>query len=198
LKIADCEDGSFRHCGLIEATIAGGQRPAVEAERPFRQDMLSLMPPRRVVSRLSALVFAGTPGRLSVEVANPCHVMSVNPYQSPEENAKTPASPNRGPESRTRWHARPQHTVAIFTGLVQQGICLLIAALVLDQGETLQLTLLGVIACWIATLIIMIRRPQNPTNLDMFVIKYGIWPAFVGVFALLSVLNAMHIPWPPL
>jgi len=57
--------------------------------------------------------------------------------------------------------------------LLQQGICLILALLVLDGGITLNATVIALIAYWIAVFLIVSRRVHTPTRNDLFFVRYG-------------------------
>jgi hypothetical protein len=77
---------------------------------------------------------------------------------------------------------------AIAFAFAQQAAVLIIAGLILDGGHILRLCAIAVVASWVATAVILIRRNQ-PTNLDWAIIKYGFWPSILLVLVLGAVLD---------
>jgi hypothetical protein len=67
--------------------------------------------------------------------------------------------------------------------LLQQGICVILAALALDLGETWHATVIALLAYWISTGLIVASRPDATTRTDLYFVRYGflvIW-AFVVI-----------------
>ena len=73
--------------------------------------------------------------------------------------------------------------------VVQQLICVFIAALVLDLGIFWHATWVAVLAYWLAVAVIVARRPETPTRGDIFFVRY----CFLAVWIL--VLIAGPIIW---
>jgi len=66
---------------------------------------------------------------------------------------------------------------AFWSALVQTGIIIALSALVLDFGETLRVNLVAVLLFWGWILIVMMyRRPDKPTEMDLWLIRWGILP----------------------
>jgi hypothetical protein len=83
------------------------------------------------------------------------------------------------------------HSQAIVFAVAQQAILLFFAATILDGGQILRLCTLAAIVSWVPSLLIMLRRPKEPTHADLGIIKYGFWPALLIVFVVASLLNAI-------
>jgi hypothetical protein len=66
---------------------------------------------------------------------------------------------------------------------------LVLAALILDGGHVFCLCAAGAIASWVCNLVILLRRPQHPTNFDRALVKYGFWPATMLVSVLAPLLG---------
>ncbi|MHB1037969.1 MAG: hypothetical protein ACYC35_26370 [Pirellulales bacterium] len=78
--------------------------------------------------------------------------------------------------------ARQKYADAIVTALVQHAIVLIFSALILDGGVLLRFCTIAVVASWICTLVILVRRPRQPTDCDIVLVKFGFWPAMCLVF----------------
>jgi hypothetical protein len=61
--------------------------------------------------------------------------------------------------------------------MAQQTPLFVLAALLLDGGYALRVCTIAAAVSWAATLLIMLRRPKHPTNVDLAVVAYGFWPA---------------------
>ena len=79
------------------------------------------------------------------------------------------------------------HSIVI--ALVQSALTILLAALMLDFGETLRLSLVAIPLFWGWIFVAMYRRPDRPTTTDLIVIRWGTIP-FVICFVL-----AVRIVW---
>ncbi len=79
------------------------------------------------------------------------------------------------------WQFSPDHAeggLAVYgppmkTALLFQGIFLILAALVLDMGETWNATLVAMLAYWMPAGLIMARRLDRPTRIDLFFVRWG-------------------------
>jgi hypothetical protein len=83
-----------------------------------------------------------------------------------------------------------EYQSALAVAAAQQAIILLLAALILDGGVVLRFCTIAAIASWICTLMIMLRRPKQPTILDLGIVKYGFWPAMFLVTVIGFVINS--------
>jgi hypothetical protein len=76
------------------------------------------------------------------------------------------------------------HPEALAVAAGQQAIVLLLAGLfrmALGNDALLGFCLIAAIASWICTLIVLRRRPKQPTAVDLAIIEYGFWPALLLV-----------------
>jgi hypothetical protein len=112
--------------------------------------------------------------------------MDVNPYQSPVAPPGPDGSP---PPGRPRPSSFGGYGEAIVVALVQQGIVLLLAALMLDFGYTLRLCTVAAAAAWSCVLVVMLLRPTAPTTLYLIIVKYSFWPALVATFAVVVLVR---------
>ena len=65
--------------------------------------------------------------------------------------------------------------------LLQQGIVVILALLMLDGGYTLNATIIAIVAYWLAFGIIVVRRPGLPTRGDIRLVRYGFLLIFFTV-----------------
>ena len=77
---------------------------------------------------------------------------------------------------------------ALVVAVTQQAVILTLAALILDGGHILRICVLAAVASWLCTLLIMLRRPKQPTTVDLAIIKYGFWPAIPIVLTVGSIV----------
>ena len=61
----------------------------------------------------------------------------------------------------------------IKSALVQQGIILILALLLLDGGLTFNMAVIAVVAYWLAFGILVFRRASSPTKGDVLLVRYG-------------------------
>ncbi len=84
----------------------------------------------------------------------------------------------------------PAYRPAIKTALLQQGIVLILAALVLDMGETFHAAVIAVVAYWLAFVVVVFRRASCPTRGDLLFVRYGFLLIFVSVLTITYVRAA--------
>ena len=65
----------------------------------------------------------------------------------------------------------------ITAAVAQQVIILFLASMILDCGQMLRFFTVSATGAWAFNLLILIRRPRSPTQVDLHVIKYGLWLA---------------------
>jgi hypothetical protein len=65
---------------------------------------------------------------------------------------------------------------AVKVSLVLHVVCLSVSGLLLDDGQLAQWCGVSLVAYWSAYTVIAVRRPQTPTKLDLFLIRWG-YPA---------------------
>jgi hypothetical protein len=63
---------------------------------------------------------------------------------------------------------------AFLRALLLQAGLLVLSALVLDFGETLRGVCVSSLAFWAGTIIVLLRRPSNPTRGDLFYLRWGL------------------------
>ncbi len=78
---------------------------------------------------------------------------------------------------------------AFHWSIVQQGILVLLAALILDGGIIFQRVLVATIAFWCFVLVLLIRRRTQPTSGDILFIEFGCWPLIVIAVVIITVLE---------
>lgn len=50
---------------------------------------------------------------------------------------------------------------------------------VLDMGQTNRACEVAMLCQWITNMLVVLRRPQTPTSLDLIIIRYGFVPIFL-------------------
>ena len=70
----------------------------------------------------------------------------------------------------------------IMIALVWQAILGVLSMAILDTGRTAIICLIAVIAFWSGISIMIIRRPKNPSKLDLLLIRAGFLPTAVATF----------------
>jgi hypothetical protein len=75
------------------------------------------------------------------------------------------------------------------SALVQQVLILVLAGMILDGGDILQICVAALLAFWCGVAVIRWRRPQAPTRLDLILIE--------GSYVVLCVVAffAVHFAW---
>lgn len=111
--------------------------------------------------------------------------MTTNPYESP----KADCAPQRTGAPRPNWmnYSNKYHG-AFRVGLTIQMSLAALTALVLDLGFMHRAFWVAVVCQWAMAWMILFRRPTNPTQLDLAIVRYGIIPLFAAVAGLGPVL----------
>jgi len=104
--------------------------------------------------------------------------MDVNPYQSP---TPSPTPHGSSPPGHPRPSDRGGYGQAIVLALIQQGVVLGFAALLLDGGYFLRRCTVAALMFWVCALAIILLRPKTPSAFRLLVVKYGFWFALVLV-----------------
>ncbi|MHC4178435.1 MAG: hypothetical protein ACYSWU_13060 [Planctomycetota bacterium] len=111
----------------------------------------------------------------------------INPYESPRHVSTEGTADKRDGNLQEGVPARAWRTRDFVIALVLQGLLLIFAALLLDGGFLLRLSLMAVITHWIAAGVIVVRRRASPTEFDVGLVRYGFvfWLLFaiVGTIA---------------
>jgi hypothetical protein len=106
------------------------------------------------------------------------NAVDQNPYASPKEVVPVLTEPGRGTHDRA-------YRRAIRYAMIQQVAILVIASLVDDDGETLNITIVASLLSLVPTLIIARRQNRHSRRsvsvLDVVTIKYAFWAFFVGI-----------------
>lgn len=75
----------------------------------------------------------------------------------------------------------PRYKAEVWFALAVQLFIGLLAMLLLDGGRMARVMGVAALGFWLATALIVIRRPQTPTGLDLAWIRWGFGPiAFVA------------------
>ena len=76
----------------------------------------------------------------------------------------------------------------IFKSVIVQVIVGILAVLILDGGIVAHVVGVAVVAYWLCAAVIIIRRPHEPTKIDLAILTYGFW--VILAFAALRQLYA--------
>lgn len=104
--------------------------------------------------------------------------MSTNPYAPPKND--DPCA--HRPPARRNWrdHAS-EYNAAFGTALILQISIGVIVSLVLDGGQMLRAFGVAFLGQWAMVAIMLLRRPLQPTKLDLLIVRYGIFPLLIVV-----------------
>ncbi len=69
----------------------------------------------------------------------------------------------------------------LWRALGVQALIALLSVLVLDGGDTAKLSGVALIAFWVSVFVIILRRPRNPTQVDLWLIRWGFLPLVIFV-----------------
>jgi hypothetical protein len=108
-----------------------------------------------------------------------------------------PTEPRRRPFLIRCWPLglSPAYWPPTKTALVQQGIVLILALLMLDMGQTICEAVTAIVAYWLAFGIIVVRRPSSPARSDIFLIRYGFLLMFFSAVAALPFVGRALGRW---
>ena len=70
----------------------------------------------------------------------------------------------------------PAYDRVIRKSLVAQVVVGILAALMLDGGETARVVGVAVLAYWLCAAVVIMRRPHEPTNFDLAIVHWGFLP----------------------
>lgn len=70
----------------------------------------------------------------------------------------------------------PRYKSDVVFALGVQLVVGLFAMLLLDGGRMARVVGVAVLAFWLATALVMTRRPHSPTSFDLAWIRWGFWP----------------------
>ena len=68
----------------------------------------------------------------------------------------------------------------LLMAMVISTIIAILSALTLDGGETARLTGIGLLVYWAWVVVAVWRRPDNPTSIDLLLIRWGFLPLIIG------------------
>ncbi len=72
-----------------------------------------------------------------------------------------------------RLRIAPGYDQQIWFSVKQQVVLAILAALVLDLGQTARAMAAVMIGYWIGTVIIVMRRPLSPSKVDLLFVRWG-------------------------
>ena len=78
----------------------------------------------------------------------------------------------------------PKYNAALWTALKVQAVLCILTALNLDMGDSHRVFWVAFLCHWVTILIILLRRPMNPTRLDLVIVCYAIIPLLLAIYAL--------------
>lgn len=78
------------------------------------------------------------------------------------------------------FHSLTAYNRSFLVAIAMQLMLLVLGLLATDCGEWTRAVLLAAVAFWPVTLILVIRRPTSPTQLDLMFIRYG-YPVIFAV-----------------
>ncbi len=81
------------------------------------------------------------------------------------------------------------YRIAVRLALAWSVIIAAVSAMLLDGGKAGRLTVAGLLLFWLCALVIICRRPRNPTRFDLHFIGWGPWAMVLGFQVI------MHIVW---
>jgi hypothetical protein len=70
----------------------------------------------------------------------------------------------------------PAYDRVIRKTLVAQVIVGVLAALMLDGGTTARVVGVALLAFWLCVIVVIMRRPHEPTRFDLAIVHWGFWP----------------------
>ena len=99
-------------------------------------------------------------------------------------SSRPTTTPEDGSSQQPVLAAGGRYSRAITTAVVQQAVVLSFTSLLLDGGRVCRFCVVAALASWVGTLVIMLRRPKQPTNPDLAFVKFGFWFAIAVVIAI--------------
>lgn len=93
-----------------------------------------------------------------------------------------PSNGNGASVGRPNWKDySPAFNSALLSGLKIQAVLFVLTLLMLDGGRMHRAYLVALL-CQLATVVlVLVRRPLNPTKVDLAIVRFGIVPLFVIV-----------------
>lgn len=68
----------------------------------------------------------------------------------------------------------------VVQGLAFQFLALVLSVLVMDYGDTLRITGVALVGYWSAALMLFLRRPNQPTKLDLAFLGWAFLPLVIA------------------
>jgi len=99
-----------------------------------------------------------------------------NPYQSPQSSSESELVSNS--EGNTNGYSSAYNR-AMLMGLMIQGVLGILTLLMLDLGHMHRAFWVSMLCQWATVFLLLVRRPMQPTMLDLAIVRYGIVPLFV-------------------
>jgi len=76
----------------------------------------------------------------------------------------------------------------LMSAVVLSGTILVLSALVLDFGETLRVNLVALLLFWGWIVVVLYRRPEKPTALDLWLVRWGILPFVICFLVVVQIV----------
>ena len=86
----------------------------------------------------------------------------------------------------------PAYREAVKVALVLQVVGTLALLTVLDGGTLAKTGGAAMIGFWIGAAVVMVRRPRNPTPLDLLYVRWGYLPVLIVGIACVPVIAALR------
>jgi hypothetical protein len=77
----------------------------------------------------------------------------------------------------------PIYDRVIRKSLIAQVVVGILAALMLDGGIAARVVGVAILAYWLCAAVVIMRRPHEPTKIDLAILDYGFW-VVLGLAAL--------------
>lgn len=86
-----------------------------------------------------------------------------------------------------------EYRSALKVALLLQIVIGLFAAVAIDGGLLFDLWWRSMAAYWGCLIVMIFRRPNAPTKVDLWMIRYGFVPLFIPITMVLTTLIAKHV-----
>ena len=86
----------------------------------------------------------------------------------------------------------PSYRKPVFEAVALQALLGLLSALILDGGTTARICGIALVAFWGGAAVLIWRRPQSPTRIDIELLRFGYLPLVVIAFLLVHFIWTMR------
>ncbi len=80
---------------------------------------------------------------------------------------------------KIKWFDKRYESAMGFS-FVYQFFLLFMAGMILDGGQCAQFTFVAIVAFWTSVIVLILRRPWNPSKIDILYIKWGFFPILLS------------------